>query len=367
MPLKKIISPGTEKYLPIAKKKLAAMLVRMKKYKWKFRVETIVVDTGITIQLQSFGDFSMIWIAGAVRTVAGYLFGGSSSIRENTFLTKDTKEYSTSDVWVDKTDMPAKSRRYHAAASLNSSAYIFSGIGNDGFHILDNDRYEPTSDTWTNKADMPILPIYVLTATAIESSGYVFSSYNDEYEPNLDTWTNKADMPYAVQFSAASTIGTSGYVYGGGPPIDNNYKSNTEEYTPSLNAWTSKTDMPGPGRMYASSVSIGFSGYLFGGSAANWERRFLADTDEYTPLLDTWTNKTDIPGHPTIYLGRYLMSAFALESEGYITGGWQGSDLSNGGFWNILDSTTAYAPSSDTWSDKANLVSPKTFAAGTAA
>ena len=85
---------------------------------------------------------------------------------------------------------------------------------------------------------------------------------------------------------AASTIGDSGYVYGG--TDIGNYLQDTDEYTPDV--WVSKTDMPLPAR-YAQGVStISNSMYNFGGSSTDGP---VQDCDEYTP--DVWVSKSDMP------------------------------------------------------------------------
>jgi N-acetylneuraminic acid mutarotase len=84
---------------------------------------------------------------------------------------------------------------------------------------------------------------------------------------------------------AASTIGNSGYIYGG---HNGGYLQDCDQYTP--DTWTSKSDMPLPGRDDLAASTIGNSSYVYGGydSMVN----LLQDCDQYTP--DTWVSKMNM-------------------------------------------------------------------------
>ena len=82
----------------------------------------------------------------------------------------------------------------------------------------------------------------------------------------------------------------SGYVYGGYDGT--NRLQDCDQYTP--DTWTSKSSMPSPARNALAASTIGSSGYVYGGYGIS----SLQDCDEYTP--DTWVSKSSMPS-PTRY------------------------------------------------------------------
>ena len=83
--------------------------------------------------------------------------------------------------------------------------------------------------------------------------------------------------------------------------------STVEEYDPMLDKWTKRTDMP-TARMFLTTSVVNGRIYAIGG--ADFEQwRVLSATEEYDPMKDTWTRKTDIP------TARYWMSIeFSVKS-----------------------------------------------------
>jgi hypothetical protein len=226
--------------------------------------------------------------------------------------------------------------------------YIYGGVDSSDNNLQDCDEY--TFDTWVSKSNMPLPARYGLAASTIGSSGYIYGGDDDiqylrdcdEYTP--DTWVSKSDMPVVGGSSgrwllAASTIGSSGYVYGGyyslGPLQD------CDEYTP--DTWVSKSDMPLPVRYSLAASTIGSSGYVYGGYGGG----DLQDCDEYTP--DIWVSKSDIP-----LPGRYGLAASTIGSSGYV--------YSGSGY---IDDCDEYTP--DTWTSKANVPAPGRYGSAASA
>ena len=125
----------------------------------------------------------------------------------------------------------------------------------------------------------------------------------DEYTPNTNTWASKTDLPLPARCHlSASTIGSSGYIYGG----QGGTRQECDEYTPDV--WSSQTSMPSPGRYGLAASTIDSSGYIFGGYFT------YRDCDEYTP--DVWVSKTDMPTP-----GRGYLAASTIGSSICIYGG----------------------------------------------
>ncbi len=211
----------------------------------------------------------------------------------------------------------------------DENGYIYGGTHGTSTYLRDCQEYTP--DTWTTKSDMPTPGRALLAASTIGSSGYVYGGYSgaavlqdcDGYVP--DTWTIKTNMPAPARYGfGASTIGDSGYVYGGqGAFYD------CDQYIP--DAWGSKTNIPSAQRYHAAST-IGSSGYIYGGNQ-------LQGCSEYTP--DTWTTKSDMP-----LPGRQYLAASTIGSSGYIYGG----------ATPYIQDCDEYTP--DTWVSKTDMPAP---------
>lgn len=221
--------------------------------------------------------------------------------------------------------------------------YIYGGF--NGSYIQDCDQYTP--NVWVSKTDM-LLPVRAyLAASTIGSSGYIYGGHDgsnylqdcDKYTP--DTWTVKSNiLSPARAYLAASTIGSSGYIYGGRDASDN-YLQDCDQYTPDV--WVSKSDMPSPGRGFFAASTIGSSGYVYGGI---YNFNILQDCDQYTP--NTWTSKTNMPNLP-----RWYLAASTIGSSGYTYGG----RLSIGGTTDYLQDCDQYTP--DVWVSKSDMPLPK--------
>ena len=86
--------------------------------------------------------------------------------------------------------------------------------------------------------------------------GYVYAgaytSHCDEYDSVLNVWTSKTELGSSYRWDlAASTIGNSGYVYGG---YSGACEDDCDEYTPDV--WVSKSNMPAPARSYLAASTI---------------------------------------------------------------------------------------------------------------
>ena len=217
--------------------------------------------------------------------------------------------------------------------------YIYGG--HNGTNDLQNcDQYNADLDIWTFKADMPSPGGRALAASTISSSGYIYGGNGDtcrcdEYTP--DTWVSKSNMPTPGRYYlAASTIGSSGYIYGGN--YSSNYYQDCDQYTP--DTWVSKSNIPSPARHGLAASTIGSSGYIYGGrDGSSW----LQDCDGYTP--DTWTSKNSMPAPARRYL-----AASTIGSNGYIYGGENTSRYQD---------CDQYTP--DTWVSKSNMPSPARY------
>jgi N-acetylneuraminic acid mutarotase len=164
--------------------------------------------------------------------------------------------------------------------------------------------YDPATDTWTKKADMPT-PRYIYGPSAVNGKIYAIggwvnfwgnqrTSTVEEYDIAADTWTKKTDMPTSRSHLSTSVVNGKIYAVGGrvGPDIP---LSTVEMYDPVTDTWIKKAGMPTP-RMSLSTSVVDGKIYAIGGTTAlAWDAVALSTVEAYDPTTDTWTRKADIP------------------------------------------------------------------------
>jgi hypothetical protein len=86
-----------------------------------------------------------------------------------------------------------------------------------------------------------------------------------------------------------------------------------EEYDPVKNTWTRKTDMP-TAKKALSTFALSGKIYAAGGGTGSYGPAYSA-VEEYDPKTDTWTNRSDMP------TARWFISASAANGNVYVIGG----------------------------------------------
>jgi N-acetylneuraminic acid mutarotase len=161
----------------------------------------------------------------------------------------------------------------------------------------------------------------------VSHSGWIDrqSMLENRADPTAAVWNNKL------------------YVFGGYYNGSRSVRGETFEYDPILNAWTQKASMPTP---RWGSIAIQFDGkiYVMGGECANSSRRGGNSANEiYDPATNRWETKSAVP-----------------------------SDLANQGLMGVSyrgeiqlfykNHHYTYNPSTNTYSRKADLPTPRTWA-----
>jgi len=156
---------------------------------------------------------------------------------------------------------------------------------------------------WTQKeADMPT-GRWELSTCVVEGKIYAIggASFNqplptvEEYDPATDTWTTKKPMDTARQGLSTSVVNGKIYAIGGGDisSATVNTFSTVEEYDPVTDTWTTKTDMSTARGFHSANVLDGKI-YVFGGSSASpYGGTAIRAVEVYDPATDTWTQKGD--------------------------------------------------------------------------
>jgi len=216
--------------------------------------------------------------------------------------------------------------------------------------------------TWSRKADMPtprVGPytavvdgkIYAIGGGPDITGGYL--STVEEYNPTTDTWTRKANMPTARNGHATAMLDGKIYVIGGEPTAQASIAT-VEEYNPATDTWTQKADMPSR-RTFLSACTVDGKIYAFGGLMAGVPGvtegdRFLSALEVYDPATDTWTRRADM------MTPRAGAAAVTVDGKIYVIGGVFGN-LHNA----PLSIVEVYDPITDTWTRKANMPTARMF------
>jgi N-acetylneuraminic acid mutarotase len=117
-----------------------------------------------------------------------------------------------------------------------------------------------------------------------------------------------------------------------------------EEYDPVTDTWTSKTDMP-TARGYLSASVVNEKIYVIGGkSSVGAVKIGLPIVEEYDPATDTWAERKDMP------TARRYLSTSVVNDKIYAIGGLIGGQPAT-------HSATAeeYDPATDTWTKKTDM------------
>lgn len=257
-------------------------------------------------------------------------------------------------IWTRKADMPT-ARGWMASAVVDGKIYAIGGFANWAA-LSTVEVYDTKTDTWAKKANIPTARLYFSAAVLngmIYAIGGMLSPDNvpinlvEAYNPRTDTWTKKADLPTATFGGiggCAPVVEGKIYLIGAHLGAPGNL-SIVQEYDPLADKWTRKTDMPIPRMSFAVSEA-NKKIYAIGGYRDFWAAVPLPTVDEYNPATDQWVKKADIP---TV---RGDLSASAVNGIIFVIGGGE-----QGVF--VLPTVEAYNPQTDTWTKEADMPTPR--------
>jgi len=277
-----------------------------------------------------------------------YVIGGVRVGYGSTIETVEEYNHET-DTWTTKNNMPTP-RSWFAACAVNGKIYVIGG----GLQVLGTglstvDEYDPVADTWTNKTDMPTAR-FVLSACVVDGKIYAIGGKPghgvtplttvEEYDPATDTWTTKTGMNKERFGLSTCVVNGKIYAIGGSAATGGNHPglATVEEYDPVTDTWTTKTDMLSR-RAYFSASAVNGKIYAIGGGR-DLATSGLSTVEEYDPAADTWTAKTDMP------TARFLLSTSAVNNKIYAIGGAVTSWSSQPG-WQACSTVEEYDPLSD--------------------
>ena len=150
-----------------------------------------------------------------------YAVGGSS---DKPLPTNEAYDPSAN-AWTHKASMPTS--RHHAASSvIDGELYVIGGRISGFLDNIDvNEMYDPIQDRWVSNLESMPSKRSGLAAASINSTIYIFGgeepsktfNNNEKYDVKSNKWTTELPMPTAHHGLAAIAIGDKIYVIGGGP------------------------------------------------------------------------------------------------------------------------------------------------------
>jgi N-acetylneuraminic acid mutarotase len=309
----------------------------------------VVVRPGLWEQIANFSGVGRSGAASFVIDNKAYVGGGfdAEGRRLNDWWQFDPVKNG----WIKKTDFSGPARSSAVAFVIDGKGYVGTGIGATTNRLKDFWEFDPTGNSgagsWRQVKDFgdPITETgrYGCVAFTVGNRGFVAAGFTGsasnelwEYLPSTNTWQLRTGLSAKRVNATAFTIGNTAYVVGGFNAGLGRYIINVEQYDPATDTWTQKQaldqrDASGNrveepnSREFASSFTIGGFGYIVGGSANN---SLLADTWQYNPDTDTWTQYFSLEGNRNqLYSGppRDAAVGFGINGLGYIATGRNGN------------------------------------------
>ena len=257
--------------------------------------------------------------------------------------------------WVRLSDFDGVTRSGAVGFVIGDKGYIGTGFDGDN-RLADFWEYDPVRNAWTQKADFPGVGRNGAFGFGTDTKGYIGTGYDGkdrlsdfyEFDPSSNSWTKKADFAGPARLQAWSfAINNLGYVTTGDASAS--YMKDVWQYDPSNDTWTQKTSIGGQKRKGASGFVISGKAYIAGGIDNG---SYVSDFWMYDPSTDTWTKKRAIQDLSTeSYDDTYTTITgqgkvgFAINGKGYLATG--GKDIGA--------ETWEYDPTTDLWTQKTSF------------
>lgn len=145
------------------------------------------------------------------------------------------------------------------------------------------------------------------------------SSCTDDDEYTQGQWMKRSGFEAEPRAYACSfTIDEKGYLCGGFRGANKEYMNDLWVYDMNNNNWEQLANMPTVGRKYATGFALNGKGYVTTGSVKDGSySNYVADTWEYDPVSDSWTQKDDYKGGPRDGALAFVIGGYAYVGTGH--------------------------------------------------
>jgi len=158
--------------------------------------------------------------------------------------------------------------------------------------------------------------------------------------PTDTTWRNRASMPTARKRLAVAVVDGKIYAFGG-QNEEGDALAIVEEYDPVTDTWTTKAPMPTPRSGLAAVVVDGWIYAIGGRTGGGPNPSDLAVVEVCDPTTDTWSNRASMP------TPRFLPAAVVVSGKIYVIGGWEEDQP--------LSTVEEYDPAIDQWQTRVSM------------
>lgn len=239
------------------------------------------------------------------------------------------------DRWVAHPPKPTAAANI-GAVLVDGRIYVPGGHDAQGRVLSVLEIYDPDSRQWSQGPSLPA-PRSAYALAEVAGNLYLFGGWDGSryvdtvlrYSPGAGTWTAMGPMPSALGFQAAASFGDKIFLIGG-------YDGSREytscyEYSPSLaesglSPWGQCAPLSVP-RGGAAATVVGTSIYVVGGG---WHG-FVAYNERYEPQSDSWVR------FPTPVVGQWRnLGVATFGTYLYAIGGWSGEALAINGEYQAI-------------------------------
>jgi len=272
------------------------------------------------------GRLAVVVVGGRIFAIGG-VAGGQVTGAVEEYLPRE-------DRWVAHAPKPTAVANA-SAASVGNMIYVPGGYDATG-RVLDAlEVYDVATETWIQGLSLPE-PRCAYALATIRERVYLFGGWDGRryvdtvfrYDPVTARWDELGSMPVALGFQAVAVVDDRAYLIGG-------YDGSREfascyEYDASREGggspWTECAPMSAT-RGGAAATAVGASIYVLGGG---WTS-FLAYNERYEPRSDTWAR------FETPLTGQWRnLGVVPFETRLYAIGGWSGEDLGFNGEYQAI-------------------------------
>lgn len=237
------------------------------------------------------------------------------------------------------------------SVTINEKLYVIGGSISDSTNTSVTEIYDPANNSWTTAASMPTM-LTKMAAVAVDNNIWVIAGFETDstkqetgkvqiYNTTTNTWSVGPSLPSPR--AAGTAIYNEGKIHFFGGITDSTDQS--DHYILDINnttdKWLTAAALPNP-RNNLSGAVINGEIYAIGGQFGNeTEAEDQLFVDAYDPTTDTWTAKADLPSP------RSHFEAVTSNNKIIIVGGKNG-DI-------ILDNVTEYDVALDLWTERCTI------------